>query len=256
VYAKVFTSIFDSTINQQPPHVFKVWIALLAFAQDQDGIVDMTPRAIANRTELPIDQVENALEILGAPDPMSRCQDHEGRRIIAIPGRPYGWQIVTFAHYRELKRSADRRDYMRGYMRERREGDGKSGSVGKQPVNSGKEVLGRLADTASASASAYLLGRQAEEVFTERWAKYPNKDGKKEARRHFLATVKTDDDVARFDRALENYLLQLAADRKWGRKPKNGSTFFNNWQDEQWQQPPAAAKSAEPREEGLGGLVT
>lgn len=157
MYAKVFTSIFDSTINEQPPHVFKVWIALLAFAQDGDGIVDMTSKAIANRTELPLEVVEDAIGILSSPDPSSRCQDYEGRRIIPIPDRPYGWQIVTFKHYRDIKRASDRREYMRDYMRGRRRHSDEPieppVSTCKQPVSTSKQTLGVLADTASASAS-------------------------------------------------------------------------------------------------------
>lgn len=149
MFAKVFASIFDSTVNEQPPHVFKVWIALLAFAQDEDGIVDMTVRAIANRVELPIEQVDDAIRILSSPDPSSRCTDHEGRRIVPIPDRAYGWQIVTFAHYRALKRAEDRKEYMRAYMRERRAVQ--NGAT--DAVNSRKQPLVRLADTETETES-------------------------------------------------------------------------------------------------------
>lgn len=66
-------------------------------------------------------------------------------------------------------------------------------------------------------------------LFDERWLKYPNKDGRKEALKHFLATVKTDEDLKDFDRALENYLDHLKIEN-W-KRPKNGKTFFNNWGD-------------------------
>jgi hypothetical protein len=172
MFAKVFASIFDSTINEQPPHVFKVWIALLTFAQDGDGIVDMTAKAIANRTELPVESVEDALRILSEPDPQSRCAEHEGRRILRIPGRAYGWQIVTFAHYRNMKRTEDRREYMRGYMRDQRAG-------GKPRVNSRKQSLGRLADTETETETekkkTRLRGEWEPKQGTRDWAatRYP-----------------------------------------------------------------------------------
>ena len=65
--------------------------------------------------------------------------------------------------------------------------------------------------------------------FEERWLKYPVKDGKKAAKRYFLATVKSEEDLADFDKALENYLYHLKKE-SW-KHPKNGSTFFNNWRD-------------------------
>lgn len=234
MYAKIFMSIFDSTINEQPPHVFKVWVALIAFAQDGDGIVDMTVKALANRTELPIEQVQNAITILGSPDPMSRCQEQEGRRIVPIPDRPYGWQIVTFAHYRDIKRSGDRREYMREYMRERR-------GTSKQIVSKRKQSLGRLADTASASASSNTSA-----LFEERWSRYPKKDGKREAARSFAKSVTDELQLARFDRALANYMGKIEAEKTAMKYVKNGSTFFANWEDFVEYEPPRESQ-ATPR---------
>lgn len=67
-----------------------------------------------------------------------------------------------------------------------------------------------------------------EKWFEGLWAKYPNKDGKKHAKRHFLASVKTQEDYARISKALENY---LGSKRVREGFIKNGSTWFNNWQD-------------------------
>lgn len=61
------------------------------------------------------------------------------------------------------------------------------------------------------------------------WKMYPNKDGRKEAGKHFKATVKTDQDWNDINKALNNYLKNLKV-QSW-KKPKNGSTWFNNWQD-------------------------
>ena len=74
--------------------------------------------------------------------------------------------------------------------------------------------------------------------FEERWRKYPVKDGKKEAQKYFLATVKNEEDLADFDKALENYLCHLKTE-SW-KRPKNGKTFFNNWSDwVNWKEPEA-----------------
>ena len=65
--------------------------------------------------------------------------------------------------------------------------------------------------------------------FDELWEVYPKKDGKKAALRHYLATVKTDKDMDRVNDALGAY-LQSVKDKDH-QYIKNGSTFFNNWQD-------------------------
>ncbi len=67
-----------------------------------------------------------------------------------------------------------------------------------------------------------------EETFVPRWAQYPKKDGRKDALKHWKATIKTPEDLQKFDTALSNY---LASERVFNGFTKNGSTFFNNWTD-------------------------
>lgn len=65
--------------------------------------------------------------------------------------------------------------------------------------------------------------------FETLWSEYPSKDGKKAALSHFKATVKSEFDCLRIRQALDNYLAMLS--RETWRRPKNGSTWFNNWED-------------------------
>lgn len=71
-----------------------------------------------------------------------------------------------------------------------------------------------------------------ESDFEPIWSLYPDKTGKKDALRHFLATVKTPADVERIRKALGNY---LKSDRVQNGYVKNGSTWFNDWQA--WENP-------------------
>lgn len=81
--------------------------------------------------------------------------------------------------------------------------------------------------------------------FEKIWEKYPNKDGKKAALRHFKATVQTDHHWQQIQTALENYKAQIEYDRArkdgYNRQYKSGSTWFNNWPDwVDWQLPEQA----------------
>lgn len=67
-----------------------------------------------------------------------------------------------------------------------------------------------------------------EKAFEQIWAKYPVKDGRKEAERLFNATVGNADDLTRIQKALNNY---LRSPKVRGGFVKNGSTWFANWQD-------------------------
>jgi uncharacterized protein YdaU (DUF1376 family) len=77
---------------------------------------------------------------------------------------------------------------------------------------------------------------ERKEAFERIWSRYPSKDGKKEAEKHFRATVHTDDDLRDIHQALDRYLAMLQNNPT--RPPKNGSTWFNNWQDwTNWEEP-------------------
>jgi hypothetical protein len=119
MYAKVFSQILDSSIanDWQVRVVFEDFI-ILGYP---DGIVDMTLEAISARTRIPIDIVVRAVDSLQQPDPQSRTPDHEGRRLVLLDkNRTWGWFIVNYEKYKEMKNGFDKRSYMRNYMRDRR----------------------------------------------------------------------------------------------------------------------------------------
>jgi len=66
------------------------------------------------------------------------------------------------------------------------------------------------------------------ENFLELWNKYPNKDGKTQAYKHFNSSVKTKEDWLAINTALTNYLKSERVNNGY---VKNGSTWFNNWRD-------------------------
>lgn len=68
----------------------------------------------------------------------------------------------------------------------------------------------------------------SETDFDKIWTRYPNKDGKKQALKHFMVSVKTKEDFEAIEKALKNY---LGSDRVKKGFVKNGSTWFNNWRD-------------------------
>jgi hypothetical protein len=122
MYGKLFDSMYDSTLADD-------WRAMITFQQlivmcDADGVVDMTPHAIARRTGIPIEHIEAGITILEAPDPYSRTPENEGRRIARLDEhRPWGWYIVNHRYYRDLKDSDEVRARNRDRKRKQRERD-------------------------------------------------------------------------------------------------------------------------------------
>jgi len=120
MYAKVFSQILDSSIaeNYSTRHVFMDFLVLA----DKDGIVDMTVTAISRRTNVPQPIIEAAISELTSPDPNSRSHLEDGRRLVPLePNRSWGWRVVNYVNYCKLRDETGRKEYMREYMRERRE---------------------------------------------------------------------------------------------------------------------------------------
>lgn len=107
-FAKVFRSLWDGTLAQQP-EAWPVFVFLLAHA-DAEGVVEMTHAAIAARSGFAIDAVRRAIELLEAPDPDSRTPAQEGRRLVRLSeSRSWGWRITNYPAYRtqsEAERAA------------------------------------------------------------------------------------------------------------------------------------------------------
>jgi hypothetical protein len=120
MYAKVFTQILDSSIseNYQIRHVFEDLLKLA----DINGVVDMTPEAIARRTNVPLEIVREAIEELEKPDPRSRNPDNDGRRIVRLDDhRDWGWMICNYHKYRSIENEEQRREKTKARVRKFRE---------------------------------------------------------------------------------------------------------------------------------------
>ena len=148
MFVKLFEQILDSSIaeNYKTRLVFEDMLLLA----DRHGIVDITHEALARRTNIPLGIIKTAITELEQPDARSRRADHEGRRIIRLDEhRDWGWHIVNFEYYKNIRNDEERTAYMRDYIKSyRAKGKDKS-----RPVNNGKQRLARLAN-AEAEAEA------------------------------------------------------------------------------------------------------
>jgi len=119
MYVKVFTQILDSSLakDRRLRHFF---IDLL-LCSDADGNVVMTKEAIRKRIGATMEEVEWGLEELGKPDAESLTKEFEGRRVIPLDGHGYGWKIVNYAYYRDIKSDKQRREETNERVRKWRE---------------------------------------------------------------------------------------------------------------------------------------
>src|SRR5690349_16895069 len=121
MYGKLFVQMYDGTLATKGP-----WEALVTFQQliilaDKHGVIDMTPEAISRRTTIPLNIIEEGIKRLQEPDADSRTPAEEGRRIALLsPDRAWGWQIVNYQHYRNLRSADERRQYHQQYYHTKR----------------------------------------------------------------------------------------------------------------------------------------
>ena len=113
-YGKIWESMFDGSLVETRWEAVVTFMLMITFA-DKDGIVDMTPVSISNRTTIPLEIIEKGLKALEAPDKHSRTDDHDGSRIILLDDhRSWGWRIVNYEKYANAKNM----DTLRAHWRE------------------------------------------------------------------------------------------------------------------------------------------
>jgi len=127
-FAKVFALLWGGSMAGKAD-LQLVFIYLLAHANGA-GVVEEHPTRIALLTGLPIERVRDALAVLEAPDPESRTEAREGRRIERTHAhRDWGWSIINHAQYRGLRDEETRRAQNRDAQQRHRERQQASAAV-------------------------------------------------------------------------------------------------------------------------------
>jgi hypothetical protein len=96
-YAKLFSEIVDSSIWDESPETCKVWITLLALA-DQDGYVRGSEGWLAGKSRVSLGKCVLALRTFTEPDVRSRTMEHQGRRIEILED---GWLVLNYIKFRD-----------------------------------------------------------------------------------------------------------------------------------------------------------
>jgi len=116
-FVKLFGSILDSSIWNEPAHVKLMWITMLAMA-DKHGEVDASLPGLAKRAGVSREECDDAIQRFLSPDPDSRNPENEGRRIEVIQG---GWALLNHEYYRNLMSKEDQTEQSRIRMQRSRE---------------------------------------------------------------------------------------------------------------------------------------
>ena len=132
MYGKIHDQIFGSSIMEEDIEIRYVWLCMIATA-DKEGFIDATIPALARKFNVPEKIMSKAIECFLAPDATSRTPTDDGKRIEPIR-ETFGWKIINYEKYRDMRTTDDRRNYMKDYMQKYRQGKDKRRSV-KQKAN-------------------------------------------------------------------------------------------------------------------------
>jgi len=122
MYVKIFEDIMFSSLaaDYGTRHVF---MDLLVLA-DREGLVDKSLESLHRLINYPhdLDSLRGHMDTLMSPDPQSKNEAEEGRRIIPIRpgcGDNCGYRVVNYQTYREIQNQAEKREANR--IRKRRQ---------------------------------------------------------------------------------------------------------------------------------------
>ena len=96
-WTKLFSEILSSSIWCEDDKTRLVWITMLAM-KDHDGFVSASIPGLAHQAHVDIESCQAALAKLEGPDPFSRTQDKDGRRVERVDG---GWMVLNHLRYRD-----------------------------------------------------------------------------------------------------------------------------------------------------------
>ena len=161
-FTKLFSSITDSSVWQESDETRLVWITMLAMADPLGRVFAAVP-GLSHRARVSLEATQKALEVFLSPDPYSRSEDHDGRRIEKIAG---GWRLLNYAIYREMRDDEARKEQNRLAQQRKRKGVSKdvSNSADSQQVSAKSMTVSNVSNSQPPSAQEEV----EEEVEVER----------------------------------------------------------------------------------------
>lgn len=211
MYGKLFASMFDGSL-------YGNWKAIVTFQQmivlcGPDGVVDMTPQALAARTSIPLDIIQEGIAVLEAPDQYSRSPEQDGRRIERLDShRPWGWQIVNYRKYRQLVSAVEKREADRDRIAQKRRQARLAASSSDETRHNATQLdmSQPVAEVAQAEAEVNAPPNPRKRgngvdrsLFDRFWSVYPRKASKGLAEKAFAKIAPDEQLVGRMCAAIE-----------------------------------------------------
>lgn len=127
MFGKHFASMYTGSMFGKPATVFAVWgyaiSNLRPSRKDGSCHVEMNPTLLAATFASTVPEIIEAIRTLCEPDPASRSDTEDGRRLVTegeIHAGPMNFLVVNGSKYREMRDEEERRAYLREAKRKQR----------------------------------------------------------------------------------------------------------------------------------------
>lgn len=217
-FTKLDEGIVQSSVLDEDPVTFKVWIILLAMCKE-DGIAYVSPVFLEKICRLTIDEIYKSIEILSSPDRHSRSSNDEGRRIRKVD---MGYEIINYQRYRSMSLRSANAEKQRLYRARQKE----SCENVVTPGNESNAVTIR-SDTSASISSSFSSS------FLNWWKLYPRKLGKQDAAKAYDQAMTAGATANDLEVSVRNYCMELTRLGTEEKYIKHPATFLraDRWKD-------------------------
>lgn len=252
MYGKLFSSAYTGSMFGAGSHVFAVWGYVLA-NKDPDQLVELNPHLLAAVFGESKERVVAAIEYLSAPDPESRSDGEQGRRIVPA-GQSMMYHVVNGKKYDEIRNIEQRRDQNRKAQQRVRDkkkdpltSQQSSASVSMSHHESAESApITRTIDTARDTTTTPQNGEPIRPIkkaaprkrvagssdynqfFEEAWQAYPKRpnNSKVDAYRQWQRRVGSGADPLKMIAGVKAYAEYCIREGREPEKIKQAATFF------------------------------
>jgi hypothetical protein len=265
-WGKLYERTFTGSLYRAGPMLISVWCYAIAHMRPPSGRVELNPAVLGDCLGASVADVSAALAQLCAPDPVSRSESENGRRLIQVG--QFEYVAVNFLKYRDGRNQEDRREQNRAAQQRWREKQ-----KGKNDVmaDAGLQLTDKHSKPKSAQAeaeaeadnppnpprksadngsSASRASRSGVGLFNSFWQAYPRKVSKGRAEKVFARINPNEQLVARIIAGIERAKTSAQWCKDGGRFIPHAATWLNDkgWEDGNEQEQPNDLLSLSPLE--------
>lgn len=157
-FGLAYESIFDGSMYGTSPTVFAVWLYVIA--KGYGGQVTLNPKKLAETLGATRAEVEAAIAFHCSPDPESRTDTDEGRRLRHLGG--YSYEVVNHELYKSARALEEKRAYNRAKKRASRERA--SSTIDVTVFDTSKKSVTKFDPLLSSSSPSDLISSDPEGV--------------------------------------------------------------------------------------------